>query len=76
MVFYHGSATPYPYSLNLWDRFDDPLNIMKGVPNRPLPLIDVNQLLDEALQQREWVGPTAPVSKLENLLKASGLQSE
>ena len=28
LVFYHGKQTPYPYSMNLMDCFDDPLGIM------------------------------------------------
>ena len=59
LVFYHGEATPYPYSLNLLDCFDDPLNVMEEVLYQPLPLIDVNQLSDEQLKQQQWVGPMA-----------------
>ncbi|MEJ2415400.1 MAG: Rpn family recombination-promoting nuclease/putative transposase [Exilibacterium sp.] len=59
LVFYHGKETPYPYSLNLLDCFDDPLNIMDDVFQRPLSLIDVNQLSDEELLQQKWVGPVS-----------------
>lgn len=57
LVFYHGEVTPYPYSLDLWDCFDDPCGLMREVLYQPLPLIDVNQLPDEALRQQQWVGP-------------------
>jgi predicted transposase/invertase (TIGR01784 family) len=63
LVFYHGEQTPYPYSLNLLDCFDDPLNVMKDTLFQPLPLIDVNQLSDEELLQQQWVGPVAMALK-------------
>ena len=59
LVFYHGEDTPYPYSLNLLDCFDDPLKLMQDVLYQPVPLIDVNQLSDEELKQQQWVGPMA-----------------
>ena len=59
LVFYHGQATPYPYSLSLWDCFDDPLGLMPQVLYNALPLIDVNQLSDQELKQQQWVGPMA-----------------
>ncbi len=63
LVFYHGEQTPYPYSLKLEDCFDDPLNIMSKVFDRPLSLVDVNQLSDDELKQQEWVGPMAMAMK-------------
>ena len=59
LVFYHGAISPYPYSLNLLDCFDDPLGLMQEVLYHNLPLIDVNQLSDKQLKQQEWVGPMA-----------------
>ena len=57
LVFYHGATSPYPYSLDLLDCFDDPLGLMQEVLYHSLPLIDVNQLSDEQLKQQQWVGP-------------------
>ena len=57
MVFYHGDRSPYPYSLALEDCFDDPLKLMRNVLSRDVPLTDVNQLSDEALQKQQWIGP-------------------
>jgi predicted transposase/invertase (TIGR01784 family) len=63
LVFYHGQTTPYPYSLDLLDCFDDPLGVMNEVLYQPVPLIDVNQLSDDALKQQQWVGPMALAMK-------------
>ena len=63
LVFYHGSRTPYPYSLNLADCFKDPLGLMKDLFQGPLPLIDVNQLSDVDLKQQQWVGIVARALK-------------
>lgn len=63
MVFYHGEQSPYPYSLKLEDCFSDPLGLMAGVFNKAIPLVDVNQLSDEALKQQSWVGPMARALK-------------
>jgi predicted transposase/invertase (TIGR01784 family) len=63
LVFYHGEATPYPYSLDLLDVFDDPLGLMREVLYQPLSLIDVNQLTDEELMKQQWVGPMARALK-------------
>jgi len=66
IVFYHGKETPYPYSLSLslslQDCFDDPLSIMSEVLYQPLPLIDANQLSDEALK-KPWIGPLLTAMK-------------
>ena len=61
IVFYHGKETPY--SLSLQDCFDDPLNIMSEVLYQPLPLIDANQLSDEALKKQQWIGPLLTAMK-------------
>jgi predicted transposase YdaD len=63
MVFYHGKQSPYPYSLKLEDCFNDPLGLMRKVLSDAVPLIDVNQLSDEALKQQSWVGPMARALK-------------
>ncbi|NQZ10951.1 MAG: Rpn family recombination-promoting nuclease/putative transposase [Algicola sp.] len=56
MVFYNGKQTPYPYSLQLADCFDDPLKIMGQVLQSPLPLIDVNQVHDNELKKQQLLG--------------------
>jgi predicted transposase/invertase (TIGR01784 family) len=63
LVFYHGEQTPYPYSMSLVDCFNDPLGLMKRVFNEPVPLIDINQLSEEALKRQSWVGPMARALK-------------
>lgn len=56
MLFYHGEITPYPYSLNLLDSFDDPMGLMQNVLFQPVPIVDVNQIPDEQLEKQAWVG--------------------
>lgn len=63
LVFYHGSRTPYPYSLDLADCFEDPLGLMKNLFQQPLHLVDVNQLSDTHLKQQQWVGIVARALK-------------
>ncbi|MGB1192645.1 MAG: Rpn family recombination-promoting nuclease/putative transposase [Pseudomonadales bacterium] len=63
MVFYHGRSTPYPYSLNLIDSFNDPLGLMAESFTQPIPLIDVNQLSEQELKRQAWVGPMARIMK-------------
>ena len=63
LVFYHGRATPYPYSLALKDCFNDPLNIMFDVLSKDILLIDVNQLSDEELKKQHWIGPLSRAMK-------------
>jgi predicted transposase/invertase (TIGR01784 family) len=55
MVFYQGEKTPYPYSMDLLELFDDPLSLMKQVLFQPVPLIDVNQLDTGQLQHLPWL---------------------
>lgn len=56
LVFYHGKQTPYPYSMNLTDCFDDPLGIMTTMFNDPVPLIDVNQVHDDEVKRQQLLG--------------------
>jgi predicted transposase/invertase (TIGR01784 family) len=63
LVFYHGSQTPYPYSMTLADCFNDPLGLMRTLFQEPIDLVDVNQLSDEALKQQHWVGIVARALK-------------
>jgi predicted transposase/invertase (TIGR01784 family) len=63
LVFYHGSQTPYPYSMSLADCFKDPLGLMKTLFQEPIPLVDINQLSDDELKQQRWIGIVARVLK-------------
>lgn len=63
LVFYHGSQTPYPYSLDLAGCFKDPLGLMENLFEKPLHLVDVNQLSDSELKQQHWVGIMARALK-------------
>ncbi|MFT5162000.1 MAG: putative transposase/invertase (TIGR01784 family) [Alteromonadaceae bacterium] len=56
LVFYHGKPSPYPYSMDLADCFDDPLNIMHNMFKEPVHLIDVNQFEDDQLKQQQLLG--------------------
>ncbi|MFT4928950.1 MAG: putative transposase/invertase (TIGR01784 family) [Phenylobacterium sp.] len=56
MIFYHGKQTPYPYSMNLMDSFDDPLNIMQGMFSKPVHLVDINQVQDSELKKQQLLG--------------------
>ena len=49
LVFYHGEQTPYPYSMKLQDSFNDPAGLMERFWQKPVELIDVNQIPDEQL---------------------------
>ena len=56
LVFYHGEQTPYPFSMNLADCFDDPLGIMNKMFENDVKLIDVNQITDDELAQQRLIG--------------------
>jgi len=63
LVYYHGRQTPYPYSMDLADCFRDPLGLMNNLFQGSIPLVDVNQLDDEALKQQQWIGIVARALK-------------
>ena len=54
MVFYNGEASPYPYSLDIFDLWKDPLGMMREVFFQPIRLIDVKTFPEEALNQFTW----------------------
>lgn len=56
IVLYHGEQTPYPYSLNLLDSFDDPHQIMKHFLENPIQLIDIGQIPDDELKKQKLIG--------------------
>jgi predicted transposase YdaD len=63
LVFYHGQTSPYPYSLQLADCFNDPLKLMANLFQHPIALIDINQLPDDQLKQQQWIGIVARALK-------------
>jgi predicted transposase YdaD len=63
LVFYHGQTSPYPYFLHLADCFNDPLQLMTELFQRPIALIDINQLPDDQLKQQPWIGIVARALK-------------
>lgn len=56
MVLYHGQETPYPYSTNFIDCFDDPHGIMQHFLSNPVEVIDIGKIPDESLQKRQLLG--------------------
>lgn len=56
LVYYHGKHTPYPYSMNLTDCFDDPHGLMPNVLTADVPLVDINQEEDDELKQQKLMG--------------------
>lgn len=56
LVFYHGKQTPYPFSMELIDCFDDPLKVMNDLFINPVKLIDVNQVQDDEIHRQNLLG--------------------
>lgn len=54
MLFYHGAASPYPFSLNWLDEFTDP-QMAKKLYGCPFPLIDVTVMPDDEIVQHRRV---------------------
>ena len=54
IVFYNGEASPYPYSIDIFDLWKDPLGMMREVFFQPIRLIDVKTFPEEALNQFTW----------------------
>lgn len=50
MLFYHGTASPYPYSLCWLDEFDDPESA-RLFYSTPFPLIDITVMPDDEIMQ-------------------------
>jgi predicted transposase/invertase (TIGR01784 family) len=63
MVFYQGGRSPYPYSLNLLELFNDPLSLMQQVLFQPVPLIDVNRLDTKQLENFDWLTPATELMR-------------
>ena len=56
LLFYHGEQTPYPYSLDLADCFDDPLAVMKDMLTKSINLIDIGQVPDDDIRRQKLLG--------------------
>ena len=48
MLFYHGSTSPYPWSLNWLDRFADP-QLAQALYSSPFPLVDITVIPDDEI---------------------------
>jgi predicted transposase/invertase (TIGR01784 family) len=57
MVFYQGERSPYPYTLDFLQLFNDPLALMRQALFQPVSLVDVNQLDTTQLQKFPWLQP-------------------
>lgn len=55
MVIYHAER-PYPYTTNIKDLVDAPLELIEQYFLKPFQLIDLGQINDEELKQHAWVG--------------------
>ena len=49
LCLYSGNKTPYPYSVDIYDCFEDPI-LARAELFKPLSLIDLGQIDDEALK--------------------------
>mgnify|MGYP004460009353 FL=1 len=54
MLFYHGSASPYPYSLCWLDEFDDPESA-RQLYSTAFPLIDITVVPDDEIMQHRRI---------------------
>ncbi|MHA7878143.1 MAG: Rpn family recombination-promoting nuclease/putative transposase, partial [Bacteroidota bacterium] len=50
LCVYSGKRTPYPYSVDIYDCFEDP-SLARAEMFKPLPLIDLGQMREEELKQ-------------------------
>ncbi|QCR06973.1 Rpn family recombination-promoting nuclease/putative transposase [Brenneria nigrifluens DSM 30175 = ATCC 13028] len=49
LLFYHGSQTPYPYSLRWLDHFDHP-SLAERIYGQPFPLVDLTVIPDDEIK--------------------------
>jgi recombination-promoting nuclease RpnB len=62
VVFYHGEKVN-GHTLNLWECFDDPLNLMPDILYNEINVVDVNEISDKKLSEQPWAGPMARALK-------------
>lgn len=54
LIFYHGTDSPYPYSLNFLDLFHEP-ELMAEYFARNTNIVDLTQISDEAIKQHKII---------------------
>lgn len=54
MLFYHGEQSPYPYSLNWLDEFDDP-HLARQLYTEAFPLVDITVIPDDEIMQHRRI---------------------
>ena len=62
-ILYHNGKREYPYSTALLDLFDDPEDLISDILFKPIQLIDLSKIEDEALQQKIHYGIMVLVMK-------------
>ncbi len=62
IVFYHGKESPYPYSTEIFDCFENPA-LAKQYYMRPFKLIDVTVIPDEELKKNIITAPLQIIMK-------------
>lgn len=54
MLFYHGEQSPYPFSLNWLDEFDDP-HLARRLYTEAFPLVDITIISDDEIMQHKRI---------------------
>lgn len=54
MLFYHGEQSPYPYSLNWLDEFEDP-KLARQLYTEAFPLVDITIVSDDEIMQHRRI---------------------
>ncbi len=62
LLFYHGKTSPYPYSTNWLDEFENP-EIAKALYSQDFPLVDVTVMPDDEIIQHKRVALLELVQK-------------
>ncbi|MDG2608226.1 Rpn family recombination-promoting nuclease/putative transposase [Vibrio harveyi] len=62
LLFYHGKTSPYPYSTNWLDEFENP-EIAKALYSQDFPLVDVTVIPDDEIIQHKRVALLELVQK-------------
>ncbi len=62
LLFYHGKTSPYPYSTNWLDEFENP-EIAQSLYGQPFPLVDVTVIPDDEIIRHKRVALLELVQK-------------